>query len=180
MLSALLIVLTVGWGAYAVAAVSNAGVSFIDVSLAAPSACLLAIAWAIPRRGAGADGRPRPGRLVAWASFAILGGALVAIYLGSQVPANPLFRARFLMSEPALTRAALGLASRDGAHREGLHVGLFRARFATAMSPEEVRFLTADCGVIDQCGLAYRPRSQPTGARYAHIRGPWYLVYEPF
>ena len=37
-----------------------------------------------------------------------------------------------------------------------------------------------DCGVVDQCGLAYRPRVQPTGARYAHITGPWYLLYEPF
>ena len=35
------------------------------------------------------------------------------------------------------------------------------------MSAEEVRFLTADCGVVDQCGLAYRPRVQPTGARRA-------------
>jgi hypothetical protein len=49
-----------------------------------------------------------------------------------------------------------------------------------ATSPEEVRFLTADCGVVDQCGLAYRPRSRPTGVRYAHIAGPWYLIQEPF
>ncbi len=48
------------------------------------------------------------------------------------------------------------------------------------MSPDEVRFLTADCGVVDQCGLAYPPRSRPAGARYAHITGPWYLIYEPF
>jgi len=50
----------------------------------------------------------------------------------------------------------------------------------TVMSPDEVRFLTAECGVVDQCGLAYRPRSRPIGARYAHIAGPWYLIYEPF
>ncbi|HTI55355.1 MAG TPA: hypothetical protein VMC04_14045 [Verrucomicrobiae bacterium] len=48
------------------------------------------------------------------------------------------------------------------------------------MSPDEVRFLTADCGVVDQCGLAYRPRTRPAGARYAHIAGPWYFIYEPF
>lgn len=53
---------------------------------------------------------------------------------------------------------------------------LFRATYVTATSPEEVRFLTADCGVVDQCGLAYRPRSRPTGARYARIAGPRYLV----
>ncbi len=48
------------------------------------------------------------------------------------------------------------------------------------MSPDEVRFLTAECGVVDQCGLAYRPHSRPAGARYVHIAGPWYLIYEPF
>ncbi len=92
---------------------------------------------------------------------------------------NPLFRARFHASERALTRAAERLAAGPG-HAERLRVGLFRATYATATSPEEVRFLTADCGVVDQCGLAYRPRSRPTGARYAHIAGPWYLVQEPF
>ena len=63
---------------------------------------------------------------------------------------------------------------------EPRRVGLFQARYVTVMSPDEVRLLTADCGVVDQCGLAYRPRARPTGSRYAHIKGPWYLIYEPF
>jgi hypothetical protein len=61
-----------------------------------------------------------------------------------------------------------------------MRVGLFQVRYAAAMSPDEVRFVTTDCGVIDQCGLAYRPRSRPASNRYAHIQGPWYLIYEPF
>jgi len=77
------------------------------------------------------------------------------------------------MRARALTRAAHGLAGGPG-HAEGLRVGLFRARYATVMSPDEVRFLTAECGVVDQCGLAYRPHSRPAGARYVHIAGPWY------
>jgi hypothetical protein len=144
-----------------------------------PGACLLAVAWAVVWSPAGASWPRRRGLLALWASFPVLAAALVAIYLSSQSPINPLFRARFLASERALTRAAKGLATGPG-HAERLRVGLFRATYATAMSPDEVRFLTADCGVVDQCGLAYRPRSRPTGARYAHITGPWYLVYEPF
>jgi hypothetical protein len=170
---ALLVAATVGWEAYAIAAASDAGVGFLDVALIAPSACLPAVAWAIPWSAAGGSWRRRGGLLALWASFPVLGAARVAI------PINPLFRARFLASERALTRAAEGLAAGPG-YADRLRVGLFRANYATVMSPDEVRFLTAECGVVDQCGLAYRPRSRPTGARYAHIAGPWYLVYEPF
>ncbi len=176
---ALLVAATVGWELYAIVAVSDAGVGFLDVALVVPAACLLAIAWAIPRGPARAAGWRRSGLLALWASFPVLGAALVAIYLSSQSPINPLFRVRFHASERALTRAAEGLAAGPG-QAERLRVGLFRATYATVMSPDEVRFLTADCGVIDQCGLAYRSRSRPTGTRYAHIAGPWYLIYEPF
>ncbi len=140
---ALLTTLTVGWELYAIVAVSDTGVGFLDVALAVPTACLLAIAWALPWS---APARGRAWLLGLWASFAVLGAALVVIYLSSQSPFNP----------------------------------LFRARYATVMSPDEVRFLTAECGVVDQCGLAYRPHSRPAGARYVHIAGPWYLIYEPF
>jgi hypothetical protein len=176
---ALLVALTVGWELYAIVAISDAGVGFLDVALAVPVACLLARAWAVARRPGRAAGWRRPGLLALWASFPVLGAALVAIYLSSQSPINPLFRARFLVSERALTRAAEGLATGSG-QAERLRVGLFRAAYATVMSPDEVRFLTTGCGVVDQCGLAYRPRSRPAGARYAHITGPWYLIYEPF
>src|SRR5512144_2486253 len=176
---ALLVAATVAWELYAIVAASDAGVAFLDVALIVPSACLLAIAWVLPWSAAGGSWRRRPGLLALWASFPVLGAALVAIYLSSQSPINPLFRARFLVSERALTRAAEGLATGSG-QAERLRVGLFRATYATVMSPDEVRFLTTGCGVVDQCGLAYRPRSRPAGARYVHITGPWYLIYEPF
>jgi hypothetical protein len=173
---ALLVALTIGWELYAIVAVSDTGVGFVDVALVVPTACLLAITWALPWTGAA---RRRPWLLGLWTSFAVLGAALVVIYLSSQSPFNPLFRARFHASEPALARAARGLAGGPD-HAEGLRVGLFRAKYVTVISPDELRFLTADCGVVDQCGLAYRPHSRPTGARYAHIAGSWYLIYEPF
>jgi|KBSSwiStaDraftv2_1062776.scaffolds.fasta_scaffold1002476_2 hypothetical protein len=44
----------------------------------------------------------------------------------------------------------------------------------------EVVFLTGGCGVIDQCGLAYRPGSRATGRRYSHVHGDWYLLYDRF
>ncbi len=179
MLRALLIVFTAAWEAYTILVVSDAGVGFIDVALLVPAAGILALTWALPSPARGGTGGHRLGRFALWLTFPLLGAGLVAIYLSSQSPSNPLFRVRFQASERALTRAAQELAGGEG-HVEGVRVGLFHAATATAMSPEEVRFLTTDCGVVDQCGLAYRPGVQPTGARYAHIAGPWYLLYEPF
>jgi hypothetical protein len=174
----LLAVLIVGWELAAITAASDAGMGFLEIGLLVPTGCVLAVAWGLAGVASGSGWR-RPGLLTLCASFLALGAGLVAIYLSSQSPVNPLFRARFHASERALTRAAERLAAGPG-HAERLRVGLFRATYATATSPEEVRFLTADCGVVDQCGLAYRPRSRPTGARYAHIAGPWYLIQEPF
>jgi hypothetical protein len=179
MLRALLIAFTVAWEAYTVLVVSDAGVGFLDVALLVPAAAILAVIWALPSRARGGAGRHRLGRLALWLTFPALAAALVAIYFSSQSPSNPLFRVRFQASERALTRAAQELAGGEG-HAEGVRVGLFHAATASAMSADEVRFLTTDCGVVDQCGLAYRPRVQPSSPRYAHIAGPWYLLYEPF
>ena len=179
MLRALLVAFTVAWEAYTVLVVSDAGVGFLDVALLVPAAAILAVIWALPSPARGGAGGHRLGRLALWLTFPALGTALLAIYLSSQSPSNPLFRVRFQASERALTRAAQQLAGSEG-HAEGVRVGLFHAATASVMSADEVRFLTTDCGVVDQCGLAYRPRVRPTGARYAHIAGPWYLLYEPF
>jgi hypothetical protein len=174
-----LVVLTAAWELYAIIAASDAGVGFGDVVLGFPAAVALAVAWPLawsaPVSGSGARMR----RWLLWASFPMLATALLLIYLSSQSPLNPLFRLRFLASQAPLTRAAQ--AAESGAMRGGpARVGLFTARYVVVSTPEEVRFLTTECGVIDQCGLAYRPRSRPAGSRYAHIQGPWYLIYEPF
>src|SRR5579864_2339417 len=67
----------------------NRGLLAVGVALLAAAAafvtvaCLLAIAWAVARRPERAAGWRRPGLLALWASFPILGAALVAIYLSS-------------------------------------------------------------------------------------------------
>jgi hypothetical protein len=174
-----LVTLTAAWEIYAIRGVSEAGVGFLEVALGVPAAILLAVAWPIIWSAPGSPRPLRPGRVLLGLTFPVLAGALLLIYLSSQSPLNPLFRLRFAVSQAALTRVAQELES--GASRvEPVRAGLFKARYVTVMSPDEVRLLTTDCGVVDQCGLAYRPRSRPTGSRYAHIQGPWYLVYEPF
>ena len=179
LLKGALIALTAAWEVYAIRGVSEAGVGFLEVALGVPAAVLLAVGWACAWSADGSSGRARIRRMLLGFSFPVLAGALVLIYLSSQSPLNPLFRLRFAVSQAALTRFAQEL-ERGAPRLEPVRAGMFQARHVTVVSPEEVRLLTTDCGVIDQCGLAYRPRSRPTGSRYAHIRGPWYLVYERF
>jgi hypothetical protein len=174
-----LVVLTIAWELYAITTVSDAGVGFHELALGFPSAVVLAVAWPLLWGAPGPGRAIRARRWLLWASFPVLAMALLVIYLSSQSPLNPLFRLRFLASERALTRAAQA-AETGATPAKPVRVGLFTARYVTVASPDEVRFLVAECGVVDQCGLAYRPRSRPTGSRYAHIQGPWYLIYEPF
>jgi hypothetical protein len=178
LLKGALIVLTAAWEIYAIQGASEAGVGFVEVALGVPAAVLLAVVWTIVWTAPGSPGI-RLRRVLLGLSFPVLAAALVLIYLSSQSPLNPLFRLRFAASQAALTRVAQELEG-GAPGLEPRRVGLFQARYVTVMSPDEVRLLTADCGVVDQCGLAYRPRARPTGSRYAHIQGPWYLIYEPF
>jgi len=179
LLKGALVALSAVWEIYAIRGVSEAGVGFLEVALAVPTACLLAVAWACAWSAPGSPGRMQFPRVLLGVSFPVLAGALLLIYLSSQSPLKPLFRLRFAASQAALTRVAQEL-ERGAPRVEPVQAGLFRARYVAVMPPDEVRLLTIDCGVIDQCGLAYRPRSRPTGSRYLHIQGPWYLVYEPF
>lgn len=179
LLKGTLVALTVAWEIYAIRGVSETGVGFLEVALGAPTAMLLAVAWTIAWSAPGPPRRGRLRRVLLGLTFPVLAGALLLIYLSSQSPLNPLFRLRFAASQAALTRIAQEL-ERGAPRVEPVRAGLFQARYVTVLSPDEVRLLTADCGVVDQCGLAYRPRSRPTGSRYAHIQGPWYLIYEPF
>ena len=179
LLKGALIALTAAWEIYAIRGVSEAGVGFLEVALGVPTAVLLAVVWVGLWSAPGSPARIRLRRVLLGFSFPVLAGALLLIYLSSQSPLNPLFRLRLAASQTALTRVAQEL-ERGVPRVEPVRVGLFQARYVTVMSPDEVRLLTTDCGVVDQCGLAYRPRSRPVGSRYAHIQGPWYLIYEPF
>jgi len=61
-------------------------------------------------------------------------------------------------------------------------VGLFRVARIERFD-DEVRFITAMCGVIDQCGLVFRPvpPTQTHGKeRLDHVSGNWYALYDVF
>jgi hypothetical protein len=138
LLKGVLITLTAAWEMYAIRGVSEAGVGFLEVALGVPAAGLLAVAWACAWSASGSPWRTRLRRALLGLSFPALAGALLLIYLSSQSPLNPLFRLRFAASQAALTRVAQEL-ERGAPRVEPVRAGLFRARYVTVTSPDEVR-----------------------------------------
>lgn len=82
-----------------------------------------------------------------------------------------------LSSAPALSQVpAVTLFER------GQRVGLFRVRQFEQIGTE-MRFLTGECGLIDQCGVVYSPSGRPPNRgedAFRHLYGPWWHWYQSF
>lgn len=170
--------LSTGWLVVLVVPLSGTGLDFPAFALTFGITVLLGIVslgLVLARRSASRL------RLVAWLLYPLGAAALVALFLTAQSPANPLFRARFHLSAAALQRAAHGaLAGRPAA--TPAWVGLFPVHRIDVFPPE-VRFMSDGCGVVDECGLVYRPGAAPAGrskTRLRHLDGPWYHLYSVF
>jgi hypothetical protein len=105
--------------------------------------------------------------------------AAVAIFVRAQSPSNPLFRIRFALSQSAFaSRAAVPAETMEGPQ----WVGLFRVARIERFD-DEVRFITGMCGVVDRCGLVFRP-VPPVKAhhkeRLRRLSGSWYHLYDVF
>ena len=99
--------------------------------------------------------------------------------LGAVVSDGPMYL-RFLMSRPALERAASELMAgardprRDSVGRE--RIGLFLVERQEAF-PGGARFLVADSGFLDPCGFAYSVLGEPLRRgedQYLPLLGKWY------
>jgi hypothetical protein len=122
-----------------------------------------------------------PLSLLAWLVHPLAACALLVLFLDSQTPVNPLFRLRFHLSQDALEDAALRALSARPVTTPAW-VGLFPVRRVDVFPPE-VHLLSDGCGVVDECGLAYRPGPVPPGrskTRLKHLGGPWYHLYSVF
>jgi hypothetical protein len=59
-------------------------------------------------------------------------------------------------------------------------VGLFRVHEVTQFG-DELRFLTNECGLVDQCGVVYSPGGRPPNRgedSFTHLYGPWWHWYQ--
>jgi hypothetical protein len=170
--------LSIGWWLFLLVPLSSTGLDFPSFSFVLALTVLLgalALALALTRQP------PSRVRLVAWCAYPLAATLLVALFLASQTPANPLFRLRFSLSRPALEEAArMALAQRPPA--TPAWIGLFPVRRIDVLAPE-VRFISDGCGVVDECGLLYRAERLPAGRTKTRIKalgGGWYHLYSVF
>ena len=105
----------------------------------------------------------------------IPGTMLVAVVLlWASVP----LKTRLFFSGPALAQSGPWFASlpEGYVYQRRPRVGLFHVR-EFAQFGDELRFLTSDCGVVDNCGLVYSPSGRPPNRgedSFEHLYGPWW------
>ena len=178
--------MTAGWLLVLVILSSDAGVGIIGYMLFIYGALALGVWWLVLRLKA-FGARQRDSGIVApsWRHWGLVpsllaAGVAVSVLEGND---NPFFLARFRMSEAALTREATRLLQTPSTEKRGKRrVGLFLVR-RTAVTDNQVRFITASCGVIDSCGLVYSPVAQPRRMQedsFAPLHGRWWHLHERF
>jgi len=170
--------LAVSWVLVLVWFVSNPGIDYLELLVAVAGTIVVLVAALV----AGVKGVIGRGANVFVCSVVLaLLMAAVAIFVRAQSPANPLFRIRFTLSQSALANRAAMQAAPETVYGSRW-VGLFRVARIERFD-DEVRFITGMCGVIDQCGLVFRPvpPTQTHGKeRLDHVSGNWYALYDVF
>ncbi|MEU8266110.1 hypothetical protein AB0B89_03000 [Sphaerisporangium sp. NPDC049002] len=166
-------------------AFSVPGGYFLATLAAMAGTCVLGIVW-IPRFVVAAlrrDGRPGLRRHWArWIAVPVIGAVVVGLVM-LDLP----FRARFVVSQPHLTRLAQAVNSGTEPERQGgRRVGLFPVdnvqRFGGG-----ILFDIEGAGFLDSHGIAWSPRGEPGPGedgydriQCEHLTGPWYTWEEPW
>jgi len=157
--------------------VSNPGIDYFEVLVALAGTVVVLVTLLV----SGARGLiSRRGSVLLCSSLLLLLLAAATIFGRTQSPSNPLFRLRFALSQAALTDRAATLTKRETT-RGPEWVGLFYVARVERLD-NEVRFITGMCGVVDQCGLVYRPIPPRVRGkeRLRRLSDNWYHLYEVF
>ncbi len=170
-------VLAVSWALVLVWFVSNAGIDYLEM-LVALAGTVVVLAGML---ASGITGLiPRRGSLLLCGALLLLLTAAATIFGRAQSPSNPLFRLRFALSQPALADRVAARA--EPSITQSQWIGLFHVTRVERIG-NEVRFITGMCGVVDQCGLVFRP-VPPIRARskerLRNLSGSWYHLYDVF
>lgn len=120
---------------------------------------------------AGVALRVLPLRCVLAAALEVFGGPAT----------NPLFRLRFALSEARLTAFASQQLSTPQ-RKAPAWIGLFPIDSVETVE-DQVRLITADCGIVDRCGFVYSPQRPPQRVhedRFMPLSPGWYRLYQGF
>jgi len=158
--------------------ISNPGIDYLEVLVALAGTIVVLAALLV----SGARGLiSRRGSFLLSSSLLLLLLAAATIFGRAQSPSNPLFRLRFALSQPALVER-VAMQTGRATTRDPEWVGLFYVARVERLD-NEVRFITGMCGVVDQCGLVYRPVPPTRPSRKERLRylsGGWYHLYDVF
>jgi hypothetical protein len=97
-------------------------------------------------------------------------------------PDNPLFIARFRLSEALTREAHRRLQLVETASPRSKRVGLFLVE-RTEVVGEQVRFITSTCGVLASCGVVYAPSDPPVRWQedtFSPLTARWWHLVERF
>jgi len=97
---------------------------------------------------------------------------------------SQLLSIRLFLSARALQQSGpvLGTVPQEILYERGRWVGLFRVREFSQFG-SELRFITNDCGLLDNCGIVFSPDGPPPHRgedSFAHLYGPWWHWYQSF
>ncbi len=166
------------WLVGALVVQSDAGASFTVSLVVLGTALLLVLAWLVTLAVAASRAwrASERERRLDWATVP----AVIALAVVANLLALPL-TAHVWIAGPALVRAAPSLAALPPAdlRETGARVGFFRVREIES-ADDEIHFITAECGLLDTCGLAFSPHHAPVRRgedTFTHLFGPWWHLY---
>jgi hypothetical protein len=165
------------WSIVALVAHSDTGVAFPLWVLLAGTGAVVLIAWAIgvivviALRSS--SNQRFADALRSWFAIPVpIAVTLLLIWLS--IP----LKARLFFSGPALRQSPAYLTQLppNRIRQQPPWIGLFRVREFTQFG-SELRFLTSDCGLVDNCGLVYSPNGRPPNRgedSFEHIYAEWW------
>jgi hypothetical protein len=165
--------LTLLWLIAFVIAFSDAGVPFPMWILLESAFVILGVTWIVRIVVALIKKTPQ-GRLVQsqlryFVSIPVI--LIVATALGGS---PTLLATRVYLSEDSLVHTQTSNGPDDR------WIGLFHVR-ETWRFDDEVRFLTNECGLVDNCGIVFSPDAPPKNRgedSFTHLYGPWWHWYQ--
>jgi len=109
--------------------------------------------------------------------------ASATVVLGFVLSATlPLLSLRVYLSARALRESppVLSALSQADLYSQGRWVGLFHVTEFSQFG-RELRFITNECGLVDNCGIVFSPDGPPPSRgedSFSHLFGPWWHWYQ--